>query len=129
VLAPILDSTNGRFGHRRLRRANGRLGRSAVSVLRRRLAARPLRPETGDLYEANDVGIEDRIAIQDGITIGIRFRKDSCNCCTTQSADGCRVTLKCRIRRRPCSITKRQYNTRNAAVGTVNKSKPTMASR
>jgi hypothetical protein len=26
------------------------------------------------------------------------------------SALGCRVTLKCRIRRRPCSMTKKQYS-------------------
>ena len=32
------------------------------------------------------------------------------SCCTTQSADGCRVTLKCRILRRACSITKKQYS-------------------
>ena len=38
------------------------------------------------------------------------LEKDSRSCWTTRSADGCRVTLKCRIRRRPCSITKRQYN-------------------
>ena len=47
----------------------------------------------------------------------------------TQSAVGCWVTLKCRILRRSCSMTKKQYKTRNVAVGTVKKSKATIASR
>ena len=39
------------------------------------------------------------------------------------------VTLKCRILRRPCSITKKPYSTRKVAVGTVKKSMAAIASR
>src|SRR5215468_8758910 len=49
--------------------------------------------------------------------------KVSRNCCTTQSAEGCRVTFKCRILRRPCSMMNKQYNTRKVAVGTVKRSR------
>jgi hypothetical protein len=45
------------------------------SVLPRRLAARPFRRQSGDLQEGDYVGVEDRIAVQDGIPIGSRFRK------------------------------------------------------
>ena len=40
-----------------------------------------------------------------------------------------RVTLKCRILRRWWSMTKKQYNKRKVGVGTVKKSRATMASR
>src|SRR5215469_6166320 len=60
---------------------------------------------------------------------GAASAKVSRSCCTTQSAEGCRVTLKCRILRRPCSMMNKQYNTRKAAVGTVKRSRATMASR
>ena len=39
------------------------------------------------------------------------------------------VTLKCRILRRPCSITKKPYSTRKVAVRTVKKSMAAIASR
>jgi hypothetical protein len=39
------------------------------------------------------------------------------------SAVGCGVTLQCRILRRWCSMTKKQYSIRNVTVGTVKKSK------
>src|SRR5882762_5783035 len=51
------------------------------------------------------------------------------NCCTTQSALGLRVTLKCRILRRSWPMTKKQYRTPNVSVGTVKKSIAAMASR
>ena len=51
------------------------------------------------------------------------------NCCTTQSALGFRVTLKCRIFRRSWPMTKKQYRTPNVSVGTVKKSIAAMASR
>src|SRR5215831_12491782 len=47
----------------------------------------------------------------------------------TQSSVGWRVTLQCRILRRPCSMTKKQYNSWNVNVGTVKKSNATIASR
>src|SRR5215831_2793312 len=55
--------------------------------------------------------------------------KASRNCCTTHSAVGCRVTLKCRIFRRPCSMTKKQCNSLNVTDGTAKKSKATITSR
>jgi len=39
------------------------------------------------------------------------------------------VTLKCRMRRRSCAITKKQYSTLKLSVGTVNKSMAAIASR
>src|SRR4029077_19080650 len=51
------------------------------------------------------------------------------NCCTTQSALGFCVTLKCRIFRRSWPMTKKQYRTPNVSVGTVKKSIAAMASR
>ena len=61
------------------------------SVLPRRLTARPLWLQTRRLQEGDDAGVEDRIAVQDGIPIGSRFRKRLARR-TTQSADGCCVT-------------------------------------
>src|SRR5260370_41461237 len=51
------------------------------------------------------------------------------NCCTTQSALGFRVTLRCRIFRRSWPMTKKQYRTPNVSVGTVKKSIAAMPSR
>src|SRR6266498_99541 len=60
------------------------------------------------------------------LSVWASFRTASRSCCTTHSALGCRVTLTCRTRRRPCSITKKQYSSWNVNVGTVKKSKATM---
>src|SRR5216684_4003364 len=51
------------------------------------------------------------------------------NCCTTQAAVGSRVTLKCRIVRRWCSMTKKHESSWKVNVGTVQKSQATIASR
>src|SRR5215471_11674702 len=51
------------------------------------------------------------------------------SCWTTQTDDGCEVTLTWRILRRPCSMTNKQYRTRKVTVGTVKKSRATIASR
>src|SRR5262245_19074665 len=100
------------------------------SVLPRCLNARPFWLKSGGLQEANDIGVEDRVAIHRPIgsysnyanLLPRRLR-------IATSFYGCGVTLKCRILRRPCSMTKKQYNTRNVAVGTVKRSRATIASR
>ena len=60
---------------------------------------------------------------------GPASEKASRSCWTTHSAVGCRVMLKCKILRRPCSITKKQYSRLNVTVGTVKKSKAAITSR
>src|SRR5215470_16744274 len=80
------------------------------SILPGRLDARPLRFQTRRLQKRNHGGIEFRIAVQDQITVWPISGKASRSGWTTHSALGCRVTLKCRIRRRPCSMTKKQYS-------------------
>jgi len=45
------------------------------SVLPGRLHARSFGPQPGRLQESDHVGVEDRIAVQDHITIGGCFRK------------------------------------------------------
>src|SRR6516225_10194245 len=55
--------------------------------------------------------------------------KASRRCCTIQAQEGCSVTLKCRMLRRPWLITKKHYSIRKVAVGTVKKSMAAMASR
>ncbi|HXF13376.1 MAG TPA: hypothetical protein VN517_09495 [Terriglobales bacterium] len=50
------------------------------------------------------------------------------SCWTTHMLGGCFVTLKCRIRRRPCPMTKKQWSTPNVIVGTVKKSIAAIAS-
>src|SRR5262249_8986139 len=99
------------------------------SVLPRCLYARLLGFQTRRLQKGDHIGVVSRIAIEDGVTIRTSFGEASRNCCTTHSAVGCRVTLKCRIFRRPCSITKKQCNSLNVSDGTVKKSNATITSR
>src|SRR5882757_7378237 len=80
------------------------------SILPGRLDARPLRFQTCRLQKRDDRGIKFRIAVQDHVTVWASFRKSLAQVLDTHSALGCRVTLKCRILRRPCSITKKQYS-------------------
>src|SRR5260370_18015038 len=78
------------------------------SILPRCLYARPFALQSRCLQERDHLVVECRIAIEDHIPIRTPSGKPSRSCWTTQSAVGWRVTLKCRILRRPCSITKQQ---------------------
>src|SRR5215467_4776037 len=97
------------------------------SVLPRCLYARLLDFQTRRLQKPDHLGVVSRIAIEDCVTIPTIL--GSRNCCTTHSAVGCRVTLKWRIFRRPCSMTKKQCNSLNVTDGTVKKSNATITSR
>src|SRR5437763_15022136 len=97
-------------------------------ILPRRLDARPLRFQPRGLQKRDDRGIKFGIAVQHHVAVGAASGKASRSCCTTHSALGCRVTLKCRILRRPWSMTKTQYSNWNVNVGTVKKSEATMTS-
>jgi hypothetical protein len=85
--------------------------------------------QSGGRQEGNDVAVENGIVIQNDVAISAASGNVSRGCCTTQSADGCCVTLRCSTLRRSCSMTKKQYNTRKPALGTVKKSKAMMDSR
>ena len=98
------------------------------SILPGRLDARPLRFQAGRVQKSDDPGIKFGIAVQNRVTVWTSFRKSLAQLLHAHSALGCRVTLKCRILRRPCSMTKKQYNNWNVNVGTVKKSKATMTS-
>src|SRR5215471_8972639 len=50
------------------------------------------------------------------------------NCCKVQAAVGCAVTLQCRMRRLPISITTKTYNQRKPAVIATKKSAATRSS-
>ena len=84
--------------------------------------------KSGGPQEGNDVDVEDRIVIQNDVAIRSRL-ENVLAVAARPNRRGCGVTLKCRILRRSCSMTKKQYTTRNVAVGTVKRSKATMASR
>ena len=77
----------------------------------------------GDLVTKLAVTIKNRIAVR------TRFRKCLSHLLHYPGAVGCSVTLKWRIRRRPCSMMKKQYKTWNVRVDTVKKSMAAMASR
>ena len=68
-----------------------------------RLAFRPVAFRNA-VTSALNVESRSRITYRYGEASGNASR----NCWTTQSAVGCRVTLKCRILRRPCAMTKKQ---------------------
>jgi len=77
------------------------------SVLPRRLYARPFGLQSRRLQERDHFLTERRVSIEDGIRYGPASGNASRSCWTTHSAVGWSVTLKRRIRRRPCSITKK----------------------
>jgi len=82
---------------------------------------------TGCFQEAEHLRIELSIPIEEDVTTA--SGKASRSCWMIPSAVGCGVTLPCRILRRWCSMTKKQYNTRNVTVGTVKKWKAAIPSR
>ena len=79
--------------------------------------------QLGDLLAKLAVTIKNRIAIR------ARFRKCLPQLLHDPEPIGCSVTLKWRILRRLCSMTKKQYKTRKVRVGTVKKSIAVMTSR
>src|SRR6516164_11322104 len=87
------------------------------------------RLQTGCFEEAHHLRIELLIPIEEDEMIAGGFRE-----CLPQLMDdpfcgGSEVTLQCRILRRWCSMTKKQYSIRNVTVGTVKKSKAAITSR
>ena len=70
----------------------------------------------------DDFVIEVRAAVEDEVSrcgvVGNALR----NCWITQALVGCLVTWQCRIRRRSCAITKKQYGMSKVIVGTVKRS-------
>ena len=61
--------------------------------------------------------------VEQHISIGQGSGDASRSCCTIQSLVGWNVTLKCRMRRRLCSIATNQFKVRKQRVGTVKKSR------
>ena len=78
------------------------------SVLPGRADARPHWFQSGRIQERDDLVIEDGIVIQNGVAIGSRLGKRRSELLQDPFRDGCRVTLKCRILRRSCSMMKKQ---------------------
>jgi hypothetical protein len=99
------------------------------TVLPGSLNARLLWLQTRDFQEGDDFRVDLRVAVQDDVTIRTSFGEGLTQLLDDHSAVGCRVTLKCKILQRPCSITKKQYSSLNVTVGTVKKSKAAITSR
>jgi hypothetical protein len=77
-------------------------------ILPGHLDTRSLGLQTGGFQECNNLGVKLRIVVKDDVAIRAASGNASRSCRTTHSAVGSRVTLKCRIFRRPCSMTKKQ---------------------
>src|SRR6516164_6161327 len=97
--------------------------------LARCLHARPLRFHSRCRQESQHLRVEFSVALQDHVLGRHGSGNASRSCCTIHSTVGCWVTLQCRILRRSCSMTKKQYSTRKVTVGTVKKSMGARTSR
>ena len=60
------------------------------------------------LQKSDDVGVKLRIAVQDGVPIGAGIGERLAQLLNDPYRRGWRVTFKCTILRRPCSISKKQ---------------------
>src|SRR5438270_2307116 len=89
------------------------------SILPRRLDACPLRFQPRRLQKRDHRGIKFRIAVQDHVTVGASFRKGLAQLLHNPLRTRMSSNVECRIRRRPCSMTKKQYSNWNVNVGTV----------
>src|SRR3954453_7250640 len=99
------------------------------SILPRAPNAGAQRRELTGSQELEHVISELGIMVEQHVSIGTGSGNASRSCCTIQSVVGWNVTLKCRMRRRSCSIAKKQYKVRNQRVGTVKKSNAAITSR
>ena len=77
-------------------------------VLPRRPNARSFWFQTSRLQKSDDVGVKLRIAVQDGVPIGAGIGERLAQLLNDPYRRGWRVTFKCTILRRPCSISKKQ---------------------
>jgi hypothetical protein len=80
-------------------------------------------------HRVDDFAIEVRTAVEDEVSRCGVVENASRNCWITQALVGCLVTWQCRIRRRSCAITKKQYGMSKVIVGTVKKSIAAITSR
>ena len=99
------------------------------SILPGGLPASALGLQAHGSQRAQNFRVELAVPIQDCIAVRGGLRKRLPQLLDDQSEFGCGVTWKCKILRRACSITNKQYNTWKLTVGTVKKSSATMASR
>ena len=99
------------------------------SILPRALEARSFGLYAEALDRVHNFVIEVRPVVEDEVSRRGVVGKASRNCWITQALVGCLVTRKCRIRRRSCAMTKKQYSTPKVIVGTVKKSIAAIASR
>ena len=101
------------------------------TVLPRTSEAGPFRLDAQRLDGTDDLLIEARSPIKEKIRyFGEESQGNaSLSCCMVQVLFGCLVTLQCRMRRRSCAMTKKQYSTPNVRVGTVKRSIAAIASR
>ena len=99
------------------------------AVLPGSLHARLLWLQTPGFQEGDDFRVDLRVAVQDDVTIRTSFGEGLTQLLDDPLCSRCRVTLKCKILQRPCSITKKQYSSLNVTVGTVKKSKAAITSR
>jgi len=60
------------------------------------------------LQELENIATELTITVEQDVPVGQGSGRASRSCCTIQSLVGRVVTLKCRTRRRPCAMTKKQ---------------------
>jgi hypothetical protein len=88
----------------------------------------PLRSQARGFHKCDHFAVEFRIIVQDEVTIrtgiGKRFPQLLHHPLGVRAAS----YVECRILRRPCSMTKKQYSSLKVSVGTVKKSIATIAS-
>src|SRR3984893_6114675 len=87
------------------------------AVLPGGLDARARRVQAGGLHESGDSAIKRRVMVEQHEACGPSPGNTSRSCCTTHAGVGSRVTLKCRILRRWCSMTKKHESRWKVNVG------------